>query len=97
MFYSTRPDYGLDYMGQDFAFVAPQDHGSNTALDGNDSANRRIIVGKYTPVTPIADGETFYLTWHHTDERGKDHGLAIDDVWIEIVEESTEEDKPLSE
>ena len=87
VFYSTRPNFGFDYMGLDFVFVAPQDEGLNVALDGNDPANRRVIVGEYTPVKTISPGRIFYLTWHNRNSDGTDHALAIDDVWLKIVTE----------
>ena len=80
VWFSTDPGSGFASMGGQFSFIAPSNKGLNSAIDGNDAANRTVISGVYTPDTPIPDGQTFYITWHDQDETRGDHGLAVDDV-----------------
>jgi predicted outer membrane repeat protein len=66
-------------------FTGPVATTSIAALNGNQIANRVVI----TPVifnlaTPIANGEEIILRWEDIDDGGNDHGLAIDDVSVNI-------------
>jgi hypothetical protein len=86
VWFSTDPGSGFVSMGGGFDFQAPSNAALNTALDGNDPENRTEISGVYVPNAPIANGETFYITWHDVnDQRVTDHGLAIDDVNVTPV------------
>ena len=86
VWFSTDPGSGFVSMGSQFDFGSPSNGAFNSALDGNDPANRTEISGLYVPDAPILDGQTFYITWHDVDDRGvSDHGLAIDDVSVTPV------------
>jgi uncharacterized delta-60 repeat protein/uncharacterized repeat protein (TIGR01451 family) len=55
--------------------------GAAGALDGNNSANRKIITSTITGLS-IANGATFWIRWNDVDASGSDDGLAIDDFSI---------------
>jgi predicted outer membrane repeat protein len=66
-------------------FTGPIATTSAGSLIGNASANRVVI----TPVilnlaAPIANGEEIILRWEDIDDGGNDHGLAIDNVSVQI-------------
>lgn len=53
----------------------------NTALDGNDPANRTDI-SHHLGGLGIANGETFWIRWVDFDAPGADDGLAVDDFTL---------------
>ncbi|MEH2062181.1 MAG: DUF4347 domain-containing protein, partial [Nostoc sp.] len=66
-------------------FTGPIATANSATLNGNTSANRVVI----TPVifnlaTPIANGEEIILRWEDINDGGNNHGLAIDDVSVQI-------------
>jgi hypothetical protein len=86
VWFSTSPGSGFASMGSQFDFHAPSNAGAGSAIDGNDPANRAEISGLFVPASPIAEGQTFYITWHDINDRGvNDHALAIDDVSVTPV------------
>jgi hypothetical protein len=88
LYYSTSPSSGWQSLGSSFEFTAPQNSTTESALDGNQPANRAAIAGQYTLPAPLADGSTFYLRWlDWNDLNTSDHGLAIDDVSVTAVPE----------
>jgi len=60
-------------------FTAPNTAGSNTALDGNSSANRAAVSGTVTGLS-WAPGQTLVLRWTDVNDAGSDDGLSIDDL-----------------
>ncbi|MEA5605826.1 DUF4347 domain-containing protein [Nostoc sp. UHCC 0252] len=56
-----------------------------TPLDGNLAINQNVKTSiLINLVTPIAVGEEIILRWEDVDDPGNDHGLAIDDIFIQI-------------
>ncbi|MEH2067450.1 MAG: Calx-beta domain-containing protein [Nostoc sp.] len=66
-------------------FTGPIASATVAALNGNQSANRVVIIPvTITLATPIANGEEIILRWEDIDDGGNDHGLAIDDVSVKV-------------
>jgi hypothetical protein len=85
MYFSTNLG-SLRVMGPEFVFNTPVDSGAAGPLNGNDSANRVTgIGGTYTPLTPLAPGQVFYLRWVDDDSPSYDHAMAIDDLTMTFV------------
>ncbi len=63
-------------------FVALQQGGTASALDGNNVANRQIFSEEITGFGAIAPGGTAWIRWRDVDVTGSDDGLAIDDLSI---------------
>lgn len=63
-------------------FVALQQGGTASALDGNNPANRQIFSEDITGFGAIAPGGTAWIRWRDVDVTGSDDGLAIDDLSI---------------
>jgi len=83
VWFSREPGSGFTSLGDGFSFLAPSNEGLSAAIDGNDPGNRTEISGLYVLDAPVLDGETFYITWHDSDDANEpDHGLAIDNVVI---------------
>ncbi len=86
VWFSMSPGFGFVSMGSQLDFHGPSNDGLGSAIDGNDPANRAELSGVFAPAAPIADGQTFYITWHDINERGvNDHALAVDDVIVAPV------------
>lgn len=65
-----------------FDIVGPLPVAANGILDGNNPANQASIIGTFTFNTPLAVGESFYVSWNDVNDAGNDAGLAIDDLAI---------------
>ncbi|MCX7744202.1 MAG: T9SS type A sorting domain-containing protein [Flavobacteriales bacterium] len=63
-------------------FVALQQGGTATSLDGNNPVNRQIFSEEITGFGTIAPGGTAWIRWRDVDVTGSDDGLAIDDLTI---------------
>ena len=61
-------------------FTGPVAGGTDGALDGN-AAGNRVVFGT-TAVTTVDPGQFAIFRWHHQNNIGFDHGLAIDDLVI---------------
>ncbi|MBD2412463.1 hypothetical protein FACHB389_23110 [Nostoc calcicola FACHB-389] len=56
-----------------------------TSLDGNLAINKNVKTSILINLaTPIAVGKEIILRWEDIDDSGNDHGLAIDDVFVQI-------------
>ena len=61
-------------------FVSPTTGATAAALDGNATANRRVIAPVTITGLSWAPGQALVLRWTDVDDSGSDHGLAIDDL-----------------
>lgn len=68
-------------------FRSPVNTPLGTALDGNDSANRTGI--SIHPNISVPAGSYVMIRWKDIDHTGYDHGLAIDDVALSWIVNST--------
>lgn len=59
-----------------------------TALDGNVAANRTAAISKTIAVS-LAAGDEIMLRWEDLNDSGNDHQLAIDDVSVSFVVDTT--------
>lgn len=67
-------------------FNAPIANSSASPLDGNLAANRTVIAPRRINLaTPLAAGEEIMLRWEDIDDSGFDHGLAIDDFSLQVL------------
>ncbi|MEH2067537.1 MAG: DUF4347 domain-containing protein [Nostoc sp.] len=72
------PVTSLDFTGP-IALALP------TALNGNLAINQSVKTSILINLaTPIAVGEEIILRWQDVDDSGNDHGLAIDDVFVQV-------------
>ncbi len=56
-----------------------------TPLDGNFATNTSVKTSILINLaTPIAVGEEIILRWEDVDDSGNDHGLGIDDVFVQV-------------
>ncbi|HYE15359.1 MAG TPA: hypothetical protein VD968_13005 [Pyrinomonadaceae bacterium] len=55
--------------------------GATASLDGNNSANRKIVSGAITGLS-IPNGATFWVRWQGVDATSGDDGLAVDDFSV---------------
>ncbi len=62
-------------------FLAPNQAGGETALDGNDPVNQTAIAGTIGGIV-WGPGESLALRWDMTEFSGQDNGLAIDDLSV---------------
>lgn len=65
------------------SFDTPLDAGTAGAVNGNQSAQRVVLTGKITGLGWGA-GEELWLRWTDTDNSSSDHGLAIDDLRLDL-------------
>ena len=70
--------------GVGFNFTSPNHTATAAALDGNLSANRTTELGGTLSSLGWAAGDTLWVRWVENNDVGNDHGLAIDDVSINI-------------
>ncbi|KAB2922892.1 MAG: T9SS type A sorting domain-containing protein [Bacteroidetes bacterium] len=63
-------------------FTGPVATGTAAALDGNASGNRSTVSAVIT--VTVQPGETVWLRWTDLNDSGNDHGLAVDDFWLNI-------------
>jgi len=63
--------------------TAAQSGLTDVAIDGNNAANRVRIKGKID--ASIAPGQVVLLRWEDIDDRGNDHGLAIDNLVVKAI------------
>jgi hypothetical protein len=68
-------------------FSSPINTSVGAALDGNDTANRTAIT--IDPNINVPSGNFVMIRWSDPDHTGADHGLAIDDVSIAWVTNSS--------
>jgi Ca2+-binding RTX toxin-like protein/Tol biopolymer transport system component len=67
-------------------FNSPIASSTSGALDGNLAANRTVIAPiRINLATPLAAGQEIMLRWEDIDDSGNDHGLAIDDLSVQVV------------
>ncbi len=71
----------------DANFSGPTKSGSSGALDGNDAANRFEV--STNPEILVPDGQFVMIRWADPNDGGSDDGLAIDDLSISWVDNST--------
>ena len=70
--------------GSGFNFTSPIHTATAAALDGNLAANRTTgLGGTFSSLGWTADS-TLWVRWVENNDEGNDHGLAIDDVTIDI-------------
>lgn len=82
-------DQGATWIATGFNFdqpaalrVQPQ-----TAINGNDPANRQAgIGGIVTPPTPVPPLGVIYIRWHDFNGSGTDGGLAVDNFSFEAID-----------
>jgi Ca2+-binding RTX toxin-like protein len=67
-------------------FNAPIATATPSQLDGNLSANRvQITPRRINLATPLAVGQEIMLRWEDINDSGNDHGLAIDDFSLQVI------------
>jgi Ca2+-binding RTX toxin-like protein len=67
-------------------FNAPIATTTPGALDGNLPANKVAITPtRINLATPLAAGQEIMLRWEDVDDSGNDHGLAIDDFSVQVI------------
>ncbi|QYK53475.1 MAG: PEP-CTERM sorting domain-containing protein [Fimbriimonadaceae bacterium] len=71
--------------------VGPGPVASNGALDGNNPNNQASVIGTFTFSTPLANGQSFFVSWNDINDGGNDAGLAIDDLTISATTDAVPE------
>jgi len=79
-----------------FNIVGPVQVASNGILDGNNPANQAAVMGTFTFNTPLANGESFYVSWNDLNDAGNDAGLAIDNLTISATTDAVPEPATLA-
>ncbi|MBX3115386.1 MAG: PEP-CTERM sorting domain-containing protein [Fimbriimonadaceae bacterium] len=74
-----------------FDIVGPAPVASNGALDGNLAANQASVIGTFTFNTPLANGDSFFVSWNDVNDAGNDAGLAIDNLTITATTDAVPE------
>ena len=70
--------------GNGFNFTSPIHTATAAALDGNLAANRTTDLGGTLFNLSWTAGSTLWVRWIDSNDAGNDHGLAIDDVSINL-------------
>lgn len=63
--------------------------GTSGPLDGNDPENQMMKTGEIMFATPVPDGGSFTIRWKDINIIGSDDGLAIDDLSMTFMVDST--------